>query len=385
MSKNNLKILHWAPTYGSKTGTGLATMSWLEASIGEANGSIDFKVITTCESDFKTQGTQDIEVFGSQSKEKRIKFLKKILPGLDVAHFHGGFDFDLTNALRITYREKRKRHATNRPLKVFITPHGAQSWQVFRRNAAKKWLYWNIIDKPVMRKADAYVCNTPSEAEDMKKRLNCSIETFTIPLALSIEINQSKKTTKLTSDSSKTSFMLCTLGRYDINMKGLDILIGAIIRLNAAGTNVRLRCIGYDNQGGTAMLKNYINSHGCSNLVECVGPKWGEDKKAIISECDLFCVPSRYESFGLSLLDGLIEGLPVLIGNGVCLSSLLSDDLKNNISVAPNIDSWIAAIQSVLTDPHSSVLKSQKVLEQLATICKPEIVGNQLVKIYKGI
>lgn len=46
---------------------------------------------------------------------------------------------------------------------------------------------------------------------------------------------------------------------------------------------------------------------------EYIGPVKAEDRARVYSEADVFCYPSRYESFGLPILEASLAGLPLVV------------------------------------------------------------------------
>lgn len=320
------------------------------------------------------------KVTGGASLLGRLITFWRELRSMELVHLHGGFDIKLSAIYLILTLERFFRSFTGRRLQILLTPHGALSHQVFTRSSWKKNLYWHFLDRVLTKQIDLAICTTPREARELSQ-LMPHIRTEVVPLVI-----DSKKSAKPAhgekSGPRANPPVLCTLGRYDINMKGLDLLIEAVKRLNSEGLPVKLRCIGYDRNHGTQVLDDFVKSVGAEDLVECAGPKFGEEKERAIQECDLFCMSSRYESFSYALMEGLESGLPVLVGSGACVTSFFNDEQKREMVVTPEINAWATAIRRLLANPNANRLCVSTALENLRNRCAPDRVGESLKRIY---
>jgi len=91
-------------------------------------------------------------------------------------------------------------------------------------------------------------------------------------------------------------------------IKGFDVLLRAAARLLDQGVDFRLKLAGDGPQMGA--LRQLSDSLGLCDRVEFVG--WVADPGAFLKTIDLFVVPSRYESFGLAVIEAMAAGVPVV-------------------------------------------------------------------------
>ena len=376
-----MRILHWAPQYGSETGTGKAIMGWLEAS---AAVGLDVAVVSSPHGTEATGSGSGFKVLCDPGLAKRLALFWREARSTDVVHLHGAFDLKLSAVYVVLAGEKLRRLFTGEPLMIALTPHGALSLQVFSRSVLKKRLYWNFVDRPLSRMVSHAICTTPVEAKDLQ-HLMPHVKTEVVPLVISREDAPAVEPKPAARKTASHVPLLCTLGRYDIGMKGLDLLIGAVMKLNAEGCPVRLRCIGYDRNHGTQVLEDYVSSVNAGEFVECAGPKDGREKDLAVAECDVFCMPSRYESFSYALIEGMESGLPVLVGSGACLTSYFDDDQLRTMVVAPETDAWCESIKRLLKDPGSNRRNADTALQSLRQICSPLVVGAGLGRVYRAM
>jgi len=107
------------------------------------------------------------------------------------------------------------------------------------------------------------------------------------------------------------------LGRFHEN-KGPDLLTKAFALLNR--DDVTLLMAGYDD-GYEATLRNLINELDIQ--VEWQGPRYSKDKVDAYNSADVYVMPSRRELFGLTLLEALACGTPVIITDVCGVAPLL--------------------------------------------------------------
>ncbi|MBI3977476.1 MAG: glycosyltransferase family 4 protein [Chloroflexi bacterium] len=88
--------------------------------------------------------------------------------------------------------------------------------------------------------------------------------------------------------------------------------------------------------------------YGVEDRVRFVGHVAEDDKPALYAACDLFVFPSRYEGFGLTPLEAMAAGAPVVCSNAASLPEVVGD---GGILVEPTEDALASAMGSVLADP----------------------------------
>jgi len=90
--------------------------------------------------------------------------------------------------------------------------------------------------------------------------------------------------------------------------KGLDLLICAFARLCRENDEVRLTVGGAGRD--RALLERLIRAEGLEERVSLIG--FVHDVPAFLGSVNVFVMPSRWEPFGLSLLEAMAAGLPCI-------------------------------------------------------------------------
>jgi glycosyltransferase involved in cell wall biosynthesis len=119
------------------------------------------------------------------------------------------------------------------------------------------------------------------------------------------------------------AFVLMFLGRLDVWVKGLDLVVEAFSCLPAE--RFRLVLAGPDWQEGRAKLEETARRMGCRGRIHFVGPVYGEKKWALLQLADVFVSPSRWEAFSIAQAEAMAIGLPVITSTKVNLASDLRE------------------------------------------------------------
>lgn len=141
--------------------------------------------------------------------------------------------------------------------------------------------------------------------------------------------------------------------------KGLYELIAGLGHYLAGHANaaVRLRIAGETRRGSEAYFaacRALAEQNGTAAHIEWCGPLRGQGREDFYRSLDLFLCPSRFESFGLTPLEALWQGIPVCLGPdlGVLeylrpdapllrLSSLGKEEIGHAIAaIVENVQDW---------------------------------------------
>lgn len=140
--------------------------------------------------------------------------------------------------------------------------------------------------------------------------------------------------------------LLLFLGRL-IPRKGIDLLIPAFAE--ACPDRGILVIAGPEGQPGYLQaLRRSTQTHHLENRVVFPGPLFGDLKKEVLSDADVFVLPSRYENFANAAAEAIACSTPVIVSNCCGISELV--DQQVGLVIPLDKQALVEAIVKILND-----------------------------------
>jgi len=117
--------------------------------------------------------------------------------------------------------------------------------------------------------------------------------------------------------------IILSLGRIH-KIKGIDLLVEAFSQIRSKMGNVKLVIAGPDG-GDLSQIQQQIRELHIEEYVLFTGPLYDKDKLEAYIDADVFVLPSRYDSFGNSLMEAWMCSLPVIVTKNCCISSFIKN------------------------------------------------------------
>ena len=175
------------------------------------------------------------------------------------------------------------------------------------------------------------------------------------------------------------------LGRIH-RSKGVDLLIKAYAYLiEKVGNKDAVLVIAGPDDGYLNDAKALAYSLRVSDSVMFVGPLYGKDKLAAYVDSDIYVLPSRYEIWGLTILEAYACGKPVIASNVGGPKDLVLDNETGLLFETGNFRELAERIMHLLNDENKCVemgKKARKLVEQKYSI---ENVVKRLENIYSEV
>jgi len=129
------------------------------------------------------------------------------------------------------------------------------------------------------------------------------------------------------------------LGRMDRYNKGIDILINAFAKIADQFPEWLLKIVGSGKD--LIELKNYASLMACHDQIEFLGRVDESIKIKLLDNAYVFCMPSRYEGWGIAAIESSARGCPVIASMIPGLNEAVCED-KTGIFVSPNDEDDLA-------------------------------------------
>lgn len=213
-------------------------------------------------------------------------------------------------------------------------PHDPYHPEIFRRRRLVKTIYWHLFEARMLRQA-CCVQILDKRHEHWLRRLNISTPVLECVNGFFPEdlaaIPQPVWNEKATTD-------LLFLGRLDIQNKGLDLLIKAFKGVGLAHQDAHLTIQGPD-WGDRQQVIDLIAEGDMESRISLKEADYQTRPTTIISQHDIFCLPSRFEGFGLSALEAMLAGRVLLVTD---IAGIAPHVRQSDCGVV--VDSSVAAI-----------------------------------------
>lgn len=141
--------------------------------------------------------------------------------------------------------------------------------------------------------------------------------------------------------------------------KGLDILVDAFTRVTRCRKDVHLMLAGPDNEGYGTKVKEWIMAKGIGEQVTFTGMLQGRMKLAVIQDSAMFVLPSYTENFGISVIEAMVCGLPVVISDKV---NIWQEVVQAGAGLAVPCDAELfsKSIMELLNNPEAAALMAER-------------------------
>ena len=206
----------------------------------------------------------------------------------------------------------KQAKAANIP--YIIIPHGCLTREAQRKKRLKKVAANFLLFNAFINRAAAIQFLSEQERRDSRFGKNKILGSNGVFLP------EARK-----RDFSIDSVRLVYIGRTEVRIKGLDLMLEAVFHVGDTlrGEEVNLSLYGPDMEGRHDELRGLIARLQIGDLVELNGAITGEEKKAVLLDADVFIQTSRSEGMPMGILEAMSYGLPCLVTRGTRLGEII--------------------------------------------------------------
>jgi len=190
-----------------------------------------------------------------------------------------------------------------------VAPHDPYHPSIFGTNRHLKWPYWYLREKPMLCQAKAVQVLDFRHAEWIRA---LGIHTPVLEVLNGYAPEDVLPEAELSWRTDGPAKLLY-LGRIDYHNKGLDILLDAFAQMPHQ-QQLQLTLQGPD-WGDRTSMERRAQRLGLGARVEFREPDFNEAAAKITARYDVFCLPSRFEGFGLSALEAMLSGRVLMVSD----------------------------------------------------------------------
>ncbi len=267
-----------------------------------------------------------------------------------------------------------------------ISPRGSLMKEPLRmRRPLVKKIYLALIEKRNLLGASAIHFTVEKEKKEyLEAGLNFK-SFFIVPNALdSTDLDKYKETEfrkKFSIPEDKKTIL--SLGRINWK-KGFDTLIPAFAEVLKNDPDCFLVIAGESDQDYKKEVDRLIEEFGVGEKTLFTGMLLNEDKAGAFKESDVFVLPTYSENFGMSVVEAMHCGLPVVVSDGVGISGEISEN-NAGIVVKKENKEFAAAILKVLKNKQFSRKIRENGWKLVKNSFSPDILAEEFIGQYKKI
>ena len=331
-----MKLLRVIATVDPATGGPVAGLRAVTPALTSLGHETEFLTVDSPTAQFLGSWVGRVHALGPvqnrYARSSRLKaWLEKNIGRYDAVVVHGLWQ-DFGHTVRNVCRQRGGPP-------YFIFPHGMLDpalRKTYPIRHFKKWLYWQLIERRVLRDARAVLFTCEEERRLARRtfpRYQCAEEVITYGTAMpDIGRVAYSPAWQARCPSAVGRHYWLFLGRVH-SKKGVDQLIQGYSKVRHATPESELPnfpdlviagpCL---DDGYLAALKKIIAQESITPFVHWAGMLTGDAKWGAFQNAEAFILPSHQENFGIAVVESLACGKPVLISNKVNIWRELVDD-----------------------------------------------------------
>lgn len=181
----------------------------------------------------------------------------------------------------------------------------------------------------------------------------------------------------------ETALIVGFVGRI-LQMKGLDILVDAVARLQR--TDLHLVVVGRGEY--TSDVRQRAHSLGLSDRLHIIEDAKAAEIPAVMTAMDMLCVPSLTmphwkEQFGRVIIEAMACGTPVIGSTSGEIPYVIGN--AGLVCTEGNVDELRAAISALADSPDTRKMYSNLGLERVRSLYTNERIAASIVHVYRSL
>ena len=283
-------------------------------------------------------------IFGNVVSYPMVRALKQRVPNVDLVLIHSLYQ--LTSTVAAHYCRKFR-------VPYVVRPHGILDTTLARRRRwFLKWAYIKLFEKRNFDCAAAIQYSSRMEEEMARHFMTAKSPNLIIPEGISIEPfaklpHRGSFRAKYPEMAGK--FLILYLGRLH-QKKGIKLLVEAFSRVAGHRDDVHLVLAGSGDSDYVMRITNMLRDLGVSDRATITGQLDEGEKLAVLRDADVFVLPSYGENFGISVVEAMACGLPVLISDKVGIWREIAEAEAGIVTTCQS-EKIVDAIERLLNDP----------------------------------
>jgi glycosyltransferase involved in cell wall biosynthesis len=227
-------------------------------------------------------------------------------------------------------------------------PEDPYSPELFGTRSLSKRLFFRLFERPFLNSTAAVEIHAASQAAHLR-RLGVEVPTFVMPWGLPAGRVAAGRVPAgppdPAADDDRARLRVLYFGRWDYYHKGLDLLLRAVAGDPLLQSQVVLSFAGRATGTERAVLERLVARLRLGDRVTFLG--YLADPAAAVRAADLVVLPSRFDGFGLVVVEALALGTPVLVSAKAGIAEFVGRE-QGALVVEPRVNDLRLALREAL-------------------------------------
>ncbi len=244
--------------------------------------------------------------------------------------------------------------------------------------------YWKYLALPSARRVTRIVTVSNQSRQEVAQALRLPLERIeTVYNSIDDQFRQGISPEQVASAVARyrlTQPYILFVGTIQAR-KNIRALIRSFERLAPEMPDVQLVLAGGLSENSEAIVRDAMQSP-VAGRIRLTGRVAYEDLPALYAGARVLVLPSKYEGFGLTMVEAMACGTPVVANNASCLPEVAGDAAL--LADADDAAAFAATIQRVMED---EVLRADLIARgfQRAARFRPETCARQMLELYEQV
>lgn len=236
-----------------------------------------------------------------------------------------------------------------------------------------KRIYYHWIDASTVQRAAAIQFTTLTERKEAL-RLGFETPTAVIPHPYEPRFGN-------VSSADASPHKLLFLARFDPK-KGIPVVLDAMDLIRQEIPSIKLVLAGSGTSGFERKMRYQIQRLRLQDVVELPGFVTGNEKHRLLRDSSVFILPSMKENFGVSVVEAMDAGIPVVISKGVDIWPEVNDAGAGVVLDERTPQALAEAVLRLLRDEQARFNMGRNGRDLVRTAFHPLRVGRDLSRLY---
>jgi len=241
-----------------------------------------------------------------------IRYLRDHIHEYDIVHLHDLISFHAVATMIVCKKNN---------IPYILSPHGCLNW--FIENTLIHKIFYHLFGRKILENAKKITLLHPNEMEEITKLGIPSKKCVTVPNGINplpYENPSRAGQFRCRYHIHENEKIILYLGRIN-RIKGIDLLIRAFSDLHS-DVGLKLVIAGRD-EGYLSELKLLSEQLKIHENVIFTGSLTEDEKIDAYIDADVFVLPSVHEGFGITVLEAIASGTPVIITKGCNITDIV--------------------------------------------------------------